>query len=326
MLQADMSRRLPSLNALRAFEAAARHESFTLAATELFVTHAAISRHIRDLEEWLGVDLFTRTGRGVLLTQAGRQYAEQLTSIFDQLANATREAMASAKIRKLAVTVDPSWASRWLVPRLGHFSDAHPDIELFVDPNPAVVDIASSEFDIGLRVGQGNWPDLDITRIAEFDTFPVCSPKLLEGEEDISPTRLAEYGLIHSYSRQWWTDWLEAAGVSGVDTSRGPVFQNYMAIEAAEAGQGFALADMVLATDSLAEGWLLRPFDQIVREPGGYFIVRAKGTKETPAARAFREWVLAEMVETQRKFASLRPSQGQKKQAASPAPLFNKAS
>jgi len=308
-----MARRLPSLNALRAFEAAARHESFTLAAGELFVTHAAISRHIRDLEEWLAVDLFTRTGRGVVLTEAGRQYAHRLSPIFDELANATREVMASAKIRRLAVTVDPSFASRWLVPRLGHFSDAHPDIELLVDPNPSVVDIGASEFDIGLRVGQGNWPEAEMIRIADFDTFPVCSPKLIEGESVISPSQLGEYTLIHSYSRQWWPDWLNEVGVEGVDGTRGPMFQNYLAIEAAEAGQGFALADMVLATDSLAEGWLVRPFEPIIKEPGGYYIVRAKGTRETPAVRTFREWVMAEMAETQKKFASLKAAQSQKK-------------
>ncbi len=301
-----MARRLPSLNALRAFEAAARHESFTLAAGELFVTHAAISRHIRDLEEWLAVDLFSRTGRGVVLTEVGRQYAHRLSPLFDELAGATREVMASARIRRLSVTVDPSLASRWLIPRLGIFSDAHPDIELMIDPNPNVVDIASSEFDLGLRLGQGGWDDVDLIRLADFDTFPVCSPKLIEGEQVISPAQLSEYTLIHSYSRQWWTDWLQGAGVEGVDGTRGPMFQNYLAIEAAEAGQGFALADMVLATDSLAEGWLVRPFDQIVKEPGGYFLVRAKGSKETPAARAFREWVLAEMAGTQRRFAAIR--------------------
>jgi LysR family glycine cleavage system transcriptional activator len=312
-----MARRLPSLNALRAFEAAARHESFTHAAQELFVTHAAISRHIRDLEEWLGVELFTRTGRGVVLTGAGRQYAERLSPLFDELASATREVMASSRVRRLAVTVDPSFASRWLVPRLGRFSEAHPDIELLVDPNPSVIDIRSSEFDLGLRIGQGNWDDIETTRLADFDTFPVCSPKLIEGEAVISPEQLSEYTLIHSYSRQWWADWLEAAGVKGIDSTRGPMFQNYLAIEAAEAGQGFALADAVLATDSLAEGWLVRPFEQIVREPGGYFVVRAKGTRETPAARAFREWVMAEMTDTQRRFAALKGPARKLVQAAS---------
>jgi len=301
-----MARRLPSLNALRAFEAAARHESFTLAASELFVTHAAISRHIRDLEEWLSVELFNRTGRGVVLTEEGRDYAGRLSPLFDELANATREVMGRAKIRKLAVTVDPSFGSRWLVPRLGHFSDAHPDIELLVDPNTQVVDIGASEFDLGLRVGQGGWEGIDAIKIADFDTFPVCSPKLIEGETVISPSQLSEYTLIHSYSRKWWSDWLEDVGATGIDGTRGPMFQNYLAIEAAEAGQGFALADVVLATDSLAEGWLVRPFPQIIKEPGGYFIARAKGTKETPAARAFREWVMAEMAETQRRFAGLK--------------------
>src|SRR5829696_7379154 len=129
-----MARRLPSLNALRAFETAARNQSFTLAAQELFVSHAAISRHIRDLEDWLGLALFNRTGRGVTLTEAGTRYGRELTPLFDRLATATREVMTVGRLRSLTVSVEPSIASRWLVPRLGRFNALHPDIELSVDP------------------------------------------------------------------------------------------------------------------------------------------------------------------------------------------------
>ncbi len=302
-----MPRRLPSLNALRAFEAAARLGSFTLAARELFVTHAAISRHIRELEEWLAVKLFTRTGRGVKLAEPGRQFSHRLSPLFDGLADAVREVMGNADIRKLAVTVEPSFASRWLVPRLGGFNAAHPDIELMVSPSSAILDIAASEFDLGIRTGDGRWEGVEAILISEYQVFPICSPKLIEGDTLHSPQQLADYTLLHTYSRQWWVDWLKAAGVEGIDGSRGPMFQDHLAIEAAEAGQGFALGYEVLTTDALAEGWLVRPFDAIVKEPGGYFVVRAKGTKETPAARAFREWMLTEMAETHRKFASLKP-------------------
>src|SRR4029079_12829971 len=130
-----MARRLPSLNALKAFEAASRHESFTEAAAELFVTHAAISRHIRELEEWLGTELFSRTGRGVALTDAGRRFGNRLTPLFDNMAEATREAAAQGTVRTLNVSVEPSIASRWLVPRLGRFNELHPDIELNIDPH-----------------------------------------------------------------------------------------------------------------------------------------------------------------------------------------------
>ena len=302
-----MSRRLPSLNALRAFEAAARLGSFTLAARELFVTHAAISRHIRELENWLAVKLFTRTGRGVKLAESGRQFSHRLSPIFDELADTVREVMGHAHIRKLAVTVEPSFASRWLVPRLGGFNAAHPDIELMVSPSSAVLDIASSEFELGIRTGSGRWEGVEATLISDYQVFPICSPGLIEGDTLSSPRQLADYPLLHTYSRQWWADWLKAAGVEGIDGMRGPMFQDHLAIEAAEAGQGFALGYEVLTTDALAEGWLVRPFDAVVKEPGGYFVVRAKGTKETPAARAFREWMLTEMTETHRKFASMKP-------------------
>ena len=162
-----MGRRLPSLNALKAFEAAARLESFTDAATELFVTHAAISRHIRDLEEWLGTQLFIRTGRGVDLTDAGQRYVSRLTPLFDQIADATREAAAVGDVRQLLVTVEPSSASRWLVPRLGRFNELHPDIELSIDPNSKFADFRSGEADVGIRYGPGGWDNVEVMKLTE---------------------------------------------------------------------------------------------------------------------------------------------------------------
>src|SRR5262245_45683359 len=169
-----MARRLPSLNALKAFEAAARHESFTDAAGELFVTHAAISRHIRDLEEWLGTGLFVRTGRGVELTEAGRRYGGRLTSLFDGMGEATREAAAQGTVRTLNVSVEPATASRWLVPRLGRFNDLHPDIDLIINPETRLVDFRSGEADLGIRYGLGRWEDVEAIRLSDSVSFPVC--------------------------------------------------------------------------------------------------------------------------------------------------------
>jgi LysR family glycine cleavage system transcriptional activator len=301
-----MVRRLPSLNALRAFEAAARSESFTLAAQELFVTHAAVSRHMRELEEWLGVALFQRTGRGVRLTEAGARYARELTPLFDRFAQATRDIMAAGKIRTLRVSVEPSIASRWLVLRLGRFNALNPDIELAVDPQDRLIDFHSGEADLGIRYGPGNWSAVEAIKLSDVDVFPVCSPKLIAGKEDLKPQDLADYHLLHEQRKEWWNDWLSAAGVEGVEGWRGTMFQNHLAIEAAEAGQGFALGDQILCTDSLIDGWLVRPFAIDIRESFSYYIVRAKGTKETPAARAFREWLMAEMAETNRKFARIK--------------------
>ncbi|MFT3986718.1 transcriptional regulator GcvA [Aestuariivirga sp.] len=301
-----MARRLPSLNALRAFESAARHESFTDAAGELFVTHAAISRHIRDLEDWLGTELFTRTGRGVVLTDAGRRFGGKLTPLFDAMADATREAAAVGDARQLKVTVEPSIASRWLVPRLGNFNTLHPDIELSIDPDSKFADFRSGQADVGIRYGPGGWDDVDAVKLTDAVIFPVCAPKLIADAPNLQPADLAHYNLLHESRKEWWADWLQAAGVAGVEDWRGTVFQNHLAIEAAEAGQGFALSDQILATDSLVEGWLVRPFNFDMKDHWHYWIVRAKGQKESAPARSFREWLMAEMVDTNRKFAAIK--------------------
>lgn len=300
-----MARRLPSLNALKAFEAAARLESFTEAAAELFVTHAAVSRHIRDLEEWLGTDLFTRTGRGVVLTDAGRRYGGRLTPLFDQLSEATREAAAVGDVRQLKLSVEPAIASRWLVPRLGRFNELHPDIELTIDPTNTLADFRSGEADIGIRYGSGVWPDTEATKLTDALIFPVCAPKLISGKPHLTPADLVDFNLLHESRKQWWADWLAAAGVTGVEDWRGTLFQNHLAIDAAEAGQGFALADQMLATDALLEGWLVRPFGFDKKDHWHYWFVRGKGTKETAPVRAFREWLMGEIADTNRKYAQL---------------------
>lgn len=308
---------MPSLNALKAFEAAARLESFTDAAAELFVTHAAISRHVRDLEDWLGTPLFIRTGRGVELTEAGRRFALRLTPLFDQLADATRDAAAVGDVRQLKVSVEPAIASRWLVPRLGRFNELHPDIELSIDPTSKLADFRSGEADVGLRYGAGQWDDVEASKLTDAMIFPVCAPKLLKDRPDLKPADLADFNLLHESRKQWWADWLSAAGVTGVEDWRGTLFQNHLAIEAAEAGQGFALTDQVLATDSILEGWLVRPFNFDMKDHWHYWIVRGKGQKETVPVRAFREWMMGEIADTNRKFAQLS---GQK-----PPPVAGKA-
>ena len=301
-----MASRLPSLNALKAFEAAARHESFTDAAGELFVTHAAISRHIRDLEEWLGTELFLRTGRGVDLTDAGRRFGLRLTPLFDAMAEATREAAAVGDVRQVKVSIEPAFASRWLVPRLGRFNDLHPDIELNIDPTNKLADFHSGEADLGLRYGTGNWEDVEAVKLTDVVIFPVAAPSLLQGVSGLTPQGLGNYNLLHESRKQWWADWLAAAGVTGIEDWRGTIFQNHLAIEAAEAGQGFALGDQILCTDSIVEGWLVRPFTFDLKDHGTYWIVRAKGSKESVPARAFRDWIMAEMADTNRKFAAIK--------------------
>ena len=220
-----MRRRLPSLNQLRAFEAAARPQSFSKAAEELFVTHAAISRHVRELEEWLGTELFVRTGRGVVLTDAGRRYAARLTPIFDAIAEATRDAMIEGDSSNLTVAPDGAFASRWLVPRLGKFNAAHPEIELSVSPGEYISDFYRGEDDIAIRYGAGGWPEVEAELLCKARIFPVCAPGLIAGNPPKKPDDLTSYTLLHESSRQWWADWLRKAGGKDPDMAwSGPLF------------------------------------------------------------------------------------------------------
>ncbi len=313
-----MARRLPSLNALKAFEAAARNESFTEAAGELFVTHAAISRHIRELEEYLGTELFTRTGRGVALTEAGRRFGQQLTPLFDQLADASREAAAVGTARTLKVSVEPAIASRWLVGRLGKFGELHPDIELSIDASNRLVDFYADDYDLAIRYGRGPWDDVEMFKLSDVVIFPVCAPTLITGQNNLQPAQLSDFTLLHESRKEYWADWLKEAKVEGEMDWRGTIFQNHLAIEAAESAQGFALGDQILCTDSLVDGWLLRPFTIDMKDHGSYWIVRKKGSKEQATARAFREWLMGEMVETNRRFLMIKAKD--QKQSGKPAP------
>ena len=291
-----MSRRLPPLNALKAFEAAARHESFTKAAAELHVSHAAISRHVRDLEEWLGVDLFRRMSRGVQLTDAGGRYAAKLTGAFDEMQAATLEIAVPGKAAgSLSVSLEVAFAVRWLVPRLGDFQKLYPDIDLELDPTKDLVDFRNSDAELAIRYGSGDWPDVEVTHLVDLMAFPVCSPSLLGGQKKADVEILKEHRLIHEETRRWWALWLKDAGIDGVDPERGPLLQDmHLAVEAAAAGQGFALADNLLVKEDLASGKLVKPFD--IETPGGaYYIVRPKGLAESPSAKAFREWLQAEI-------------------------------
>lgn len=290
-----MINRLPSLNALRAFEAAARHGSFTQAAEELHVTHAAVSRQVRDLEAWLEVPLFRRVGRGVRLTEVGESYRRTLTEVFDRLLAATQEVIGGAGSRSLKVSVEPAFAARWLVPRLGSFQKKHPDIDLSLDPTDRLVDFRSDDADLGICYGQGDWLEVELVRLSEVQSFPVCSPALVGGDLPASPEILRDHTLLHEETRAWWGEWLKDAGLEGIDHSRGPLLKDcHLALEAAAAGLGFALGDNVLAADALAAGRLVKPFAGTTPS-GGYYLAQPKGMKETVSRRAFREWLQAEM-------------------------------
>lgn len=307
-----MRRTLPPLNALKAFEAAARHESFTLAAAELNVTHAAVSRHIRDLETWIGAKLFTRTGRGVELTERGAAYAQELTRSFDILTDATEQASARRRKRqqKLAVTVEPSFAALWLIPRLGRFTAANPDIEIVIDSSNRLVDFARGDADVGIRYGAGSWPGVAADLLVRTSITPVCSPALLRATQVRKPADLPPSLLLQEESRRYWTEWLEAAGVAGRIAPEGPLLGLHLTVPAAEAGQGFALADEIIAGDALVGGRLVRPFATVVKKYG-FYVVRGAAAKETRAMSALKRWLEAEIAATLAAVAALSAQPGE---------------
>jgi LysR family transcriptional regulator, glycine cleavage system transcriptional activator len=289
-----MAARLPSLNALRAFECAARHGSLSLAASELNVTHAAISRHIRDLEAWLGAKLFLRTGRGVELTTDGEALAKNLTPAFEMLIRALDYFTPPDRRRELTISVEVPFATLWLVPRLGRFTSAHPDIDLIVDPEDRLVDLNKGEADLGIRYGRGQWSDVEATKLFDADLTPVCSPGFLEKHDITTPADLDCNLLIQDDTKQHWRAWLDEAGLGPEIQPTGPLLLGHLAIAAAEAGQGFALVDGIQAGDALLAGRLVCPFCIVVRHHA-YYLVKGSKTKEKSAAAQFRAWMIGEI-------------------------------
>ena len=297
-----MSRQLPPLNSLRAFEAAARHLSVSHAAVELHVTPAAVSHQVKALEEWLGVPLFRRLNRQVLLTDAGQACLKGLRDGFDRLAATVEKVRGRAGEAPLTVSAAPSFAGKWLLPRLERFRNAHPEIEVRIDANPRLSDFDRDNVDIGIRYGRGRYPGLRVDRLLAENVFPLCSPQLMRGPPRLRhPRDLARHTLLHidmpvmAEAEPTWEMWLRAAGVTDVDWSRGPRFSiSSMAIEMAIAGQGVVLGSDVLCAADLAARRLVKPFDVGLALDFGYWIVSPETAAERPKAVAFRNWLLAE--------------------------------
>jgi LysR family glycine cleavage system transcriptional activator len=297
-----VKQRLPSLNALRAFEAAGRHLSFTKAADELHVTPAAVGHQVKALEQDLGVRLFQRLNRALVLTEAGRALLPGLEDIFYQLAVVIEEFKRRDTDRPLTVSLPPSLTAKWLLPRLERFRQLHPEIDVRIDATNEVVDLIRGGVDIGLRYGSGDYPGLRVDCLMSEEVFPVCSPRLLEGRHPLRvPDDLRWHTLLHAdYPPQndyWpdWSMWLHTAGVKDVDTSRGLRFnRTALSLQAAIEVQGVALGSRVLAGDDLKTGRLVRPFELSTPVGFAYYMVCAEARSEEPRVAAFREWIIAE--------------------------------
>ena len=294
-------RRLPPLNALRAFEAAARHLNFSRAADELAVTPGAVSQQIQNLEDYVGAPLFKRTPKGLLLTDAAQTALPALREAFDRLAEAASLLTAAVDGRRLTLTAAPSFAAKWLVPRLGRFEALHPEVDVWLSAGIELVDFAGGDVDIAIRYGAGRYPGLEVRRLLSETVIPVISPELLATHPLETPADLVNLTLLHDGSPDPddscpdWSMWLAARGVRGVDGMRGPRFnQSSLVIEAAINGRGVALAKQTLAQTDLEAGRLVAPLQIATAVDFAYYVVHPKAKGRLPQVKAFIGWIEAE--------------------------------
>ena len=297
-----------NLAALRGFEAAARHLSFTRAAAELNVTPAAVSHAIRELELDLKIRLFERSSRVVRLTAAGETLSRAVAEGLGTIGRAVQRLRAADGRPKLMVTTSPSLAAKWLVPRLDGFLAQHPNVDVRIDVSQRLADFGEDGVDIGIRFGTGDYPGLVVERLFEESVFPVCSPNLLKSKHPLrEPRDLKHHTLIHiEWDAQWatwpnWAMWLRAAGAPEIDATRGlHLSQTSLALQAALDGHGVALGDSTLVADDLAARRLVRPFSMALKGPSqfAYHLVHAPQRSEEPLIKAFRRWILDEVART----------------------------
>ena len=293
-----MSARLPSLNGLRAFEAAARHLSFTQAAAELNVTQTAISHQIRRLEEELGLRLFVRKNRALALTSKAKDYLPGVRAAFNDLRLATDRLLRKDNDNVLTISTLASLAAKWLLPRLSTFQEAHPGIDVRITTSTGLVDFKSGDVDAAIRYGRGHWPDVRARWLMADELFPVCSPALLKGDKPLRcPQDLARYTLLHSsggYDDDWRL-WLTAAGLpSDISKQRGLTFDLiFMTVQAAIDGIGVAMGRTSYVRDDIAKGRLVVPFKIALPADAGFYLVSPETGEEPPKLRLFRDWVLA---------------------------------
>lgn len=291
-----MRRTLPPLSALRAFDSVGRHDSLSHAGRELNVTHAAMSQQMRKLEEWLGTSLFNRENRRMILTEAGSVYHKSVRRAFDALEHATQSVSRSDDQRPLMVTTTPSFASRWLVPRLGKFQNKYPDVPIYIAPGNNVVDFKTASIDIGIRFGAGNWPDLSVERLLNADLIPVCTQSYLDRNSPLDrPSDIQHHFLLHDGDESEWLHWLGVNGVPDLQLDRGIVYSDAVfAYQAAIEGQGLYLAELGLVRDDIGTGRLIAALDGRKGITGFYHIVSPVGRPLRTNAQIFKNWLIEE--------------------------------
>jgi LysR family glycine cleavage system transcriptional activator len=298
-----MLRRLPSLGGLKTFEAAARHLSFTRAAEELGVTPAAVSYQIRGLEEQLEVALFIRSTRAMQLTEGGSLLIAALTQAFDGIAQAVARLKELNGRPRLTITTGPSFAAKWLVPRLHRFLLQNSSADVRVEVSQEIAELGWTGIDVAIRFGHGNYPEMRVDRLFDEVISPVCSPKLAAGNPPLKqPRDLRHHTLIHvewqAEGATWpdWRMWMLAAGIASDEPLRALHFsQTSLAVQAAIDGQGVALSESTLVADDIAAGRLVHPFDVSIRGPAplAYYLVSPRRSSSL-LVDAFRDWIIAE--------------------------------
>lgn len=288
-------RRLPNLAALRAFEAASRHENFSRAADEVHLTHGAISHQVRALEEELGVELFVRNGKRIRITPDGEHFASAIRRSLQELADAADLLRDRNKQKRLGITSLPSFAARWLSPRLGRFIEHHPDLEVSLQSSSSLVDFTREQVDIAIRFGLGHYPGLVSELLMGDEYYPVISPTYQADKVPQTPAELVGAHLLRC-DEEPWLPWFRAAGLDADEPSGGLIFQDSsMLARAAVDGQGIALARHAIVESDIQSGLLRRLFDISIPCPVSYYLVYPASSMDKPQVRAFREWLLEEV-------------------------------
>jgi len=290
-------RRLPPLNALRSFEAAARHGSFNQAAEELFVTPSAISHQIKSLEQFLDIKLFRRNKRRVDLTSAGEKYLPSIEHALDEIDSATRRLVANPNSSAITISVAPAFLTRWLMPRLTHFQEQYPDVELRLSAYMGAVDFSHTDVDMAVQFGSGKWRDVEADFLLGMSVVPVCSPRLLNGRRPLKAVDdLRFHTLIQVSTRlDEWRAWLHSAGIDEVGFGKELRFSSTsLATGAAVEGLGIALADRHLVSKELRSGALVVPFDIALDTHSAFYLVKPDNRQLNSSMSIFRDWILEE--------------------------------
>jgi len=301
-----MRRHLPSFTSLQCFEAAARHLNFTRAGEELNLTQSAVSRQVRNLEDFLGQAMFSRVGKRLELTDAGRAYADKVAAIMGQLEAETFRLMSRDRVDNvLTLATFPTFGSFWLIPRLNGFTEAYPEIQLNLITGAVPFDLDGRDIDVAVQHGGGDWPATVAHRVASEQMLAVCAPALIGAAADVPankppgtlpPEAVLRYTLLHLQSRpDAWNEWLRDKGVRTMAAAGGPSFEFYnLVIRAAVAGLGIAILPTIFVEDDLATGRLIAPFGPPIASQNAYYLAYLERKAELPKVTAFRDWLMGE--------------------------------